>query len=288
MTAMRLRSFRSGDLAEGLGVEMLRRFAAVAEVPREEDFGIDAVCTLLRPAGDRVFAEDTFAVQVKSGSSSEHFDMSEDSCRWLRDLDIPLFLLDVDLARGSARVFTYEWAVEELAPAALSAQRGSRTLVTVIPKNRRSVVDSQPAILGDPSTLEPDMRWLWLGPPITAFALGDLVDDARVESLYRLMKAWCVHVKRSISLRRQKIRHQSRWETDVAPTRSGGLGVEALPEDAAEVAEGLALLLERAEVVLLANRVRDRSRVTAARALVTLLDDLARQHAMPGTTPAIK
>jgi hypothetical protein len=194
-------------------------------------------------------------------------------------------MLDVDLAGAHARVFTYEWAVAELGPAALSAQPGSRTLVTLIPRNRRSVVDLQPAILCDPSTLAPDMRWLWLGPPITAFSLGDLVDDARVERLYLLMKAWCVHVKRSISLRRQNIRHQSRWETDVAPTR-GWLGIEALPEDAADVAERLALLLDRAEVVLDANRVQGpKSRVAAARALVTLLNDLAPQPVLPRTTP---
>jgi hypothetical protein len=56
MTAMLLSSYRAGNLAEGIGLEMLRRFAAVAPVERPEDIGIDAMCTLFRAEKDRVFA----------------------------------------------------------------------------------------------------------------------------------------------------------------------------------------------------------------------------------------
>ena len=41
-------SFRSGNLAEQLGLLLLKGIAAVADVPRSEDVGVDAVATLLR------------------------------------------------------------------------------------------------------------------------------------------------------------------------------------------------------------------------------------------------
>jgi len=62
-------SFRSGNLAEDLGLLLLKGIAAVADVPRTEDVGLDAIATLLRRASDgNCYAEDGFVVQLKSYS----------------------------------------------------------------------------------------------------------------------------------------------------------------------------------------------------------------------------
>lgn len=47
--SQRLANTRSGDLAEGMGIEMLRSIALVAPVPQPEDVGVDAFATLLKP-----------------------------------------------------------------------------------------------------------------------------------------------------------------------------------------------------------------------------------------------
>jgi hypothetical protein len=61
------RNLRSGNLKEELGVLLLKGLAAVAEVQRTEDFGIDAIVTLLRPVNRReLYAEKTFFVQIKT------------------------------------------------------------------------------------------------------------------------------------------------------------------------------------------------------------------------------
>ena len=52
MPGIRLTSFRSGDLAEDLGIFLLKGVAVVAEVECQEDVGLDAVATLLRPDDD--------------------------------------------------------------------------------------------------------------------------------------------------------------------------------------------------------------------------------------------
>jgi hypothetical protein len=65
--------FRSGFLAEDLGVLLLRGVALVAPVPRpSEDAHWDAVATLLRKESSyRVLPENAFYVQLKAVSERE-------------------------------------------------------------------------------------------------------------------------------------------------------------------------------------------------------------------------
>ena len=100
MAGRRNRRFRRGDLNEELGLLLLREIAAVAEVPRPEDFGIDAVATLLRRVGNDLFAEASFYVQLKSESVKEVV-FEGDDVRWLRNLKLPLFFGIVSKRTGS-------------------------------------------------------------------------------------------------------------------------------------------------------------------------------------------
>jgi len=62
------RNLRGGHRAEGLGVDLLRAFCAVAPVPQTEDVGFDAVATVLRVDGRFLMAEQSFCVQFKARS----------------------------------------------------------------------------------------------------------------------------------------------------------------------------------------------------------------------------
>lgn len=98
-------NFRPANIAEGLAVQMLRPFSAVAPVPRDEDFGIDLIGTLLRRKGKVYVAENSFAVQVKKSTAAE-FPFAGEGLKWLRELDIPYFPLVVNLRRATASLFT--------------------------------------------------------------------------------------------------------------------------------------------------------------------------------------
>jgi hypothetical protein len=201
---------------------MLRRFAAVAPVPRAEDFGIDAICTLLREDNHkirnrRVFAENTFAVQVKAGSSKplKPLKITEETYNWLRQLDIPLFLLMVNLNSSFAKLYSYEWVV-----VCSAFPRFSLRIYTDIPKKLKSASDIQPYILSAATDklgalLDPGSRWL--GPPIASFALTDLVNDEKIASLYSLLKCWCECITKSIHFRRYGIEIDLTWEADMPP-----------------------------------------------------------------------
>src|SRR6185437_17013963 len=98
------KDWRKGDLAEGLGLELLRPFAFIAPVPRPEDVGIDAVTTLFRPENKRLFAEDSFLVQVKA-ESVRHIKYCGEQLEWLR-AKLPLFWLSLDLANATAELWS--------------------------------------------------------------------------------------------------------------------------------------------------------------------------------------
>ena len=91
------RNLRRGNLAEDLGVLLLRHCAAVVQFPRTEDYGIDAIGTLLRPvSGRKVVPEDSFCVQFKAASIREvHFKLEK--LLWLEDLELPFLIGSVDL-----------------------------------------------------------------------------------------------------------------------------------------------------------------------------------------------
>lgn len=62
MPGKRSTNLRKGDRTEEFGIEVLRSFAAIGPVLREEDVGIDVICTLLRPERALQYAEDSFFV----------------------------------------------------------------------------------------------------------------------------------------------------------------------------------------------------------------------------------
>src|SRR5438093_7366742 len=90
-------SFRSGNLAEHLGLLLLKGIAAVADVPRTEDIGLDAVATLLRRDNDgNCYAEETFVVQLKS-DSEKSIDYRDHGLSWFLGQSQPMFIARVSL-----------------------------------------------------------------------------------------------------------------------------------------------------------------------------------------------
>src|SRR5213593_2535807 len=85
-------SYRSGNLAEHLGLLLPRGIAAVAEVARTEDVGLDAVATLLRRDPDgNCYAEDGFVVQLKSYSQTS-IEYRDHELSWLLGQSQPMFI----------------------------------------------------------------------------------------------------------------------------------------------------------------------------------------------------
>lgn len=99
MPAKRSKNFRSGDLAEELGLYIMRNLALVAPISRTEDVGIDAVVTLLEDYDkNNSIATDSFFLQIKS-ANEENITYKPDEVKWLFDLELPFFIARVDRAQ---------------------------------------------------------------------------------------------------------------------------------------------------------------------------------------------
>ena len=98
-------NFRRANISEGLAIQMFRPFCAVSPFPREEDFGIDFIGTLIKKDGRTYLAEDSFAVQIKTVSSPV-FSFSGNGVEWLKNLKTPYFPVIVDLNNGKISIFS--------------------------------------------------------------------------------------------------------------------------------------------------------------------------------------
>lgn len=205
MVAKLLSSFRKGNLSEGLAVQLLRRFAAVATVPHEEDVGVDAVCTLLRVEGPRLYAEESFAVQIKSASDRRVYYNAEQE-RWFRTLNLPLFLASVSLREGVVELYSTEIAHKD------PPQFNVGLILSLDPPDDDKVTEPPYESLSDGN-----VPCFWLGPPILRTTLMDADADGFAYMAYARLRPWLTLMLRSLRFRAFGI-HQTVWaKPDQAP-----------------------------------------------------------------------
>jgi len=174
-------SFRFGNLSEHLGLLLLKGIAAVADVPRPEDVGLDAIATLLRRDEDgNCYAEDSFLVQLKSESVTS-IDYEGHELEWLVGQTQPMFIGLVSLA--DARISLYSTIFVNHAVLALHAKK-----VTI-----RFGVSEIPGFLRGQKWLPwtmagADTATVWLGVPVLQWALSDLANKSWSTRTYRTLK----------------------------------------------------------------------------------------------------
>ena len=102
-------NFRNANIAEELAILLFKPFCAIANVPRQEDYGIDFIGTLLKKNRKVYSAQDSFVAQIKV-KSSPIFEFSGEGITWLRSLQLPYFPITVDLNSSSVSVYSLnEW-----------------------------------------------------------------------------------------------------------------------------------------------------------------------------------
>lgn len=200
MPGSRNRNFRCGDLAEGLGLELLRPFAFVAPVPRTEDIGIDAVATLIRRDGRKLYAEDSFLVQVKAASVKK-ITYSGGDLKWLRSLVLPLFIMSVNLKSTTIELYTTNWACGH-------PNFSDLQTITMHLNKKRQKHDGQ----------EMDV---WLGPPVLQWSPLKAVEDAFQKTAYEVLKKWVTLETWNVALRAIGMSQQMQWETNLPPSVTG-------------------------------------------------------------------
>jgi hypothetical protein len=209
----RLRTnFRSGNLAEHLGLLLLKGIAAVADVPRTEDIGLDAVATLLRhdPDGNS-YAEDSFVVQFKSDSETS-IEYRDQQLSWFLAQSQPMFIGLV--SRKHARIALYSTLYVNHAVLALHSEE-----ITMLFGKSEGPYPWGP---GGPA----QSATVWLGPPLLSWTLADLDDAAWLSSAYEILKRFLGIARREHELLSFRQSSQLEWSTnDKGSIRSSSLGM---------------------------------------------------------------
>jgi hypothetical protein len=205
-------NLRRAYLQEELGVYLLRGFAAVAAVERPQDFGIDAIATILRPSTSRkLLAEDTFYVQLKAGSVRDvPFDDSQ--LAWYRQLDLPYFIGSVDPQRGELSLHPC-FAVDKF----FSEGHTDRSITLRLGKAEESFTYSPVNV-----TREGEPGVVYLGEPLLRFGLSEVQQSDFVSHAYAVLKPYLQHQKINIQTRKLNLLSGILWQTNRPALLSGG------------------------------------------------------------------
>ena len=205
MPATRDAHLWSGDRAEDLGVFLLRRLSCtVTEVRRQDDVGIDAVATYLKPNGRRMMARGSFFVQIKSASVG-HVPFADEQIDWLFDQRLPLFFAWVAQPSLSMAVFAFD-------PSAIHC----------IPYRRLGLHRQLHLLPGKGALAErADGRLdVHLGDPVLSVAAADTGDLQKLESLRGVVEAWVALAQSLVEQRRFGVFQAALWETNALPRPS--------------------------------------------------------------------
>ena len=199
MSGRRHASFRSGDRAEGLALELLRAFAFVAPVPRPEDVGVDAVATVFRQEDQILHAERSFLVQVKAASQKKVRYVGKEA-DWLRKLELPLYFLTVEKSTCTANLYC--------------PSRGTRHPNF---RDRKEIClvfgDAHEEFRGDGQI---ELR-VGFGPPIMSWTPLDAENEGFLKNAYAVLSRWIELDTLAINSRLVGISSPVTWQTNQVP-----------------------------------------------------------------------
>ena len=181
MPGGRLGSFRLGDRSELLVQHLLAGIAFTVPVPRQEDIGIDFLCSLITGDDPRLLrAGAFFSVQAKSSAAPLPFEEPH-ALSWIRKQENPLLVCVADREAGAMDVYS-TW---NLLCGVLLGWRG------VTEPNRITLC---PGRVGEPwpgvKNLEDGSQEIWLGKPIVRIGHDQVFDEHYTKRIADLIGSW--------------------------------------------------------------------------------------------------
>ena len=207
--ARRGKNFRSGDLAEQLGLYLLQSMALVAPVPRTEDVGIDVVCTLISEYDQYSYlAEDSFYVQIKSGSIRE-IEYSDVEVQWLANLKLPMFVAVVDKVEMMVSIYTCKRLYD-----AIALKKDRKEIRLILSENKNENVFD---------LVDQEQTDIFLGCPIFEWKLSDLMnEEVRIKTLFfNVMQEHIRIIREAMELYMIGCGTSYVWKTNEMPERIG-------------------------------------------------------------------
>jgi hypothetical protein len=158
-------NFRQGSRAEIIAQYFFSEFCIAERVTRENDFGVDLYCTLMKISGSIGLTSTLFGVQIKSGDAPFMY-AGEYVALWLKTLNIPLLMCRIDRSELSVKVYS-AWTLNSLVTEDSSFDR--------VEFLERYSDDSEADFLKMP-IVENGTATVWMGPPIIECTLEQLIN----------------------------------------------------------------------------------------------------------------
>jgi hypothetical protein len=209
---------------------LLKGIAAVADVARPEDIGLDAIATLLRPDKDgNCYAEDSFLVQLKAASVTS-IQYKGKELEWFVSQTQPLFIGLVSLAASQISLYPTLFVNH----AVLSLHAKNATI-------RFGASQLPPFFHGQKWGPWKDEAHegatVWLGAPLLQWTLSDLVDHDWKARTYETLKRFIGVARRELELLSFGQCSVLDWSTNDTKTITSQLGMmKGHPNDFASLA----------------------------------------------------
>ncbi|WP_339169071.1 hypothetical protein MKX75_07400 [Paenibacillus sp. FSL R5-0341] len=206
MPVKRGKNFRSGDLAEQLGIYMIQSLALVAPIPRTEDVGIDVVATLLRDDNKYSYvAEDSFYIQIKS-STVNKVEYEEEGVKWLYDLKLPFFIATVDREISMIKLYSTKRIFD-----AFAINKDRRKINIILEEEEKVKIYD---------FVDSNIEDIYTGAPIIEWSVNELMTDEKEvrERFYIILKEHIRIIQESMELHEIGLGSTYLWETNKLPS----------------------------------------------------------------------
>jgi hypothetical protein len=185
MPGARLRSFRLGDRSELLVEHLLAGFAFTTRVPRQEDIGIDFLCSLISDhGGDNLLkAGPFFAVQAKS-SGEEIVYRKPHELEWITNQENPFLVCVANRAAAAMDVYS-TW---NLLCGVLGGGWEGGIKPTCIALRPGETGDTWPGVRNEPD----GSQEILLGKPIIRITHNNIIDEGSTKKIAEVLGDWVV------------------------------------------------------------------------------------------------
>jgi hypothetical protein len=181
MPGGRLRSFRLGDRSELLVQHLLSGIAFTTPVPRQEDIGIDFMCSLITSNdADLLRAGPFFSVQAKSPNQIPTYQKMHE-LEWITNQENPLLICVADREVGAMDVYS-TW---NLLCAVLNGWKGQRSASCIRLRPDKSCGDWRG--VEDQSDGSQDIL---LGKPIVRVTHDQIFSDTETKKIVDILGQW--------------------------------------------------------------------------------------------------
>jgi len=210
-------NLRRAYVQEQLGVYLLRAVAAVAEVERPQDYGIDAIVTLLKPEnGRRLIASSSFYAQLKAASVTE-LTYKGDELTWFKKLKLPLFIGIVDPDPMTLSLYTCHNAIRAL-------QSSNCSTLTLYPRESPdgwNLRDPWKIVHKGDGCGSNNSTEVYLGVPVYELRPGNLADKGLLTGFCEVMEPLIAVLHRNIQWGSIRYMDLFTWTTGQPPKISG-------------------------------------------------------------------